>query len=208
MGRIRLWAVVATGGLAFLLGCGSDESPTCPCEPASPGVIRTFADESTFVSQASPSGPLNAPGTGRADSVLVGGNRFIIRPGSGVDKIAVSNAVDSSLPSDLMVVGECYSNLDFAFRSTVSGVGFGVASWTAPSSSGVSEFLIILYREGSRVGSAQFSTPAAGESFFALQSSVTFDALTLRETGGGPQDGPVGTGGVDREFFGNFYVVP
>ena len=208
MGRTRLWAVVAAGGIALLLGCGSEESPTCTCEPASPVNIRTFADESTFVSQVSPIGPLDAPGTGRADSVVVGENRFSIKPGSGVDKIAVSNVVDTSLPTDLMVVGECYSNLDFAFRSTVSGIGFGVASWTAPSSSGVSEFVIILYYEGSRVGTAQFSTPAAGESFFALLSSVRFDALTLRETGGGRQEGPVGTGGVDRESFGNFYVVP
>jgi hypothetical protein len=208
MGSTRRWAVLATGGVALLLGCDSDETPTCICEPASPAIVTTFADESAFVSQVSPTEPLNAPLSDREDSIVVGDDRFIIKPGSGVDKIAVSNVVGDHLPSDLGVACECRSNLDFAFISPVSGFGLGVASWTATGYRGYSDFVIILYHEGAPVGSAQFSTPAAGESFFALMSSVRFDALTLRETRGGPQEGPVATGGVDREFFGNFYVVP
>ena len=208
MRRIRPWAVVTTIGVALLCGCDSDKSPTCSCPPISPAIVTTFAKESVFVSQVAPIGPLNAPYSDRADVIVVGDDRFSIKPGDGVDKIAVSNIIGNSLLRDMAVACECYSNLDFAFRSPVAGFGFGVASWTAATYGGSSAFVITLYHEGTQVGSAQFSAPAEGESFFALLSSVRFDALTLRETGGGPQEGPVGAGGVDRESFGNFYVVP
>ena len=208
MSRTRRWPLVAIGGVALLLGCGSDKHPQCPCEPASPAIVTVFADEGNFVSRVAPIEPVNAPFSALTDSIVVGDGHFTIKPASGADKIAASNNVSTSLPSDVAVVCECYSNLDVAFRAPVSGFGFGVASWTAAANEGTSDFVVTLYHDGIVAGSARFSAPAAGECFFALLSAVRFDALTLRETGGAPQAGPGGRGAVDSECFGNFYVVP
>ena len=208
VGHLRLPLVIATVGFVLLSGCDSDETPTSIRETTVPSIITTFSDRSAFVSAIPPINPLDAPFSGDTDTVVVGDGLFSIRPGGSVTRIAVANVIYDSLPSDLMVDCHCYSNLDVAFNGLISGFGFGVESWTATNYEGASDFVVILYDEGAAVGSGRFSTPALGYSFFALLSTVKFDALTLRETGGGPQEGPSGYGGVDREAFGTFYVVP
>lgn len=202
----RLFVVIAAFGLAIVAGCSCEDNPACICEDTQQAIITTFADETGFTTQLSPEGPLDAPiSSGETDSVYVGDGLIIITPGWGVASIAVGNIVGNSLPTDLIVSGGAYSNFCFSFEAPVSGFGFGVSSWTA-SGDGTSDFMVIIYYESVAIGSTMFSAPSSGEIFFAMLSTEEFEALTIMETSGGPQNDT--SGGVDREFFGKFYVVP
>jgi hypothetical protein len=207
MNRLGLCCALSAAGLLLLVGCGSDEDLTCVCQPVPPPIITTYVDEPAFRSEVSPIEPVDAPFSGVTDSIVVGANLLVARPRGGADRIGVGDVTGDSLPSNLMVVCECYSNLAFAFDRPISGFGFGVESWTRPGDAGTSEFDVVLYEGANPIGGTHFSTPAMGYSFFALLSSVQFDALSLLETSGGPQEGPDGKGGIDRESFGRFYVV-
>lgn len=194
---------LAIGCVVAIAACGPIDS-----EDAATDSVRgalEYSDEATFVADnPSAIGPLSA---GFEEPISAPPLTFTAGP--GVSGIAVGNVTGNPLPTDLVVEGVSYSNIDVAIDEPYA-VGFGmtVSSYTAPGSAGESTFELTLLADGASVGTGNFTAPASGDVFYGITVSSVFDAVQIRETSGGPQNKTAAGGPDDREYFGLFYVVP
>lgn len=170
--------------------------------------LNYFDNATTFLVNNSTIGPINAPFSGTTSLINVEEYGFTIKPGIGTSAIAVGNVINDSLPSDLFVDGQSYSNLNFEFAKNIRGFGFAVESVTCEDYRGESNFVVTLKQDGVEVGTVRFSTPADGFVFVAFVSKVSFNSIELVESEGGPENQTESGGCADRESFGNFYIVP
>lgn len=169
----------------------------------------TFSDEATFVATTGAYGPLDAPFSALTSGPIVF-SPISVSPGTGVTGLGVGNVVYNALPTDLMVAGTVYSNLDFSLSLQSTLFGLTVVSEPYGAAPQDSYFEVKLFSGGGStlVDTVGFTALSGSTTFFGVKSSTYFDFVTLRETIGGVQEQYSWGSANDREYFGKFYTEP
>ncbi|MBA4064072.1 MAG: hypothetical protein C0501_10240 [Isosphaera sp.] len=184
--------------------------------PARAAVI-VFSSQADFVAATGAAGPINAPFSGVTLGPLVAGPLTFSR-GEGVTQLGVSNDVSIPFFSELGVGNaQNLSNITVDVAGGTTAFGFGIASINAAAfGSGTSEFRVRLFAGGGPAPVDEFTFTALSATlpaapvvqFVGFSSTTRFDRVELVEVVGGPQNATPTGGLADREFFGNFFVIP
>lgn len=180
-----------------------------------------FSDKATFLAATgatSATGPLSDVGLipgGPAATVTVGkvtftiaGPSFQLFIGLGGDCMSVPGCDWTPLlPGPDIAISDIENlNADLSMSGPVTAMGFDfvkpIKGFSDVANPGPSEFTVTLLNGGNLVSSFVFDTPSAAfpadtADFVGVMASNPFNRMQIRET----------TGGIDDEYFGQFYTA-
>ena len=177
----------------------------CLVSRHSHAAIIAFDDKASFLSltQATPATtfPTDAPFSLPENQGFTSGTLTFSLVPSVSTRFETGERLGLLPDNELVMSGTESFNVDAA--DPVFSFGFDFAEMTDPVLNNVSAeevvdstFLVRLKREGSPVGEFTFNRPDDQASFVGVASTETFDRVEVREI----------IGGIDNEFFGQFYT--